>query len=306
MSRLVIPAVVFASMLLTNPAEAGPRAFVASTGNDSNTASSCAPTTPCRSFTAALTVVDVGGEIVALDAAGYGAVTITKSVSIIANPGFYAGIAASTGSAVTIATAGVNVTLRGLNINNAGSATTGVNMTNGNRLSIENSLITNFSTGVDVTTAAEVRLNNSTLRDNCDGIIVDKGATLAVADSKIVGGHDCGQAGIFVAGTTGFTTTASVSNTIASGTFVGYYGCASTGSTVHIAISRSTSSNNEWGVATDACGGTHVITMSNNLISGNISAGIANFSGTFESQGNNTVRQNTTNTTGTITAVSGT
>jgi len=42
-----------------------------------------------------MTQVDPGGEVIALDAAGYGAVTITKSVNIIANPGFYAGITAS-------------------------------------------------------------------------------------------------------------------------------------------------------------------------------------------------------------------
>ena len=57
-------------------------------------------------------MVDPGGEIVALDAAGYGAVNINKSVTIVANPGFYAGITASSGTAVTINTAAVNVTHR--------------------------------------------------------------------------------------------------------------------------------------------------------------------------------------------------
>src|SRR5450755_1642291 len=103
------------------PAEAVQRVFVSSFGNDANTATNCGFTNPCRGFTAAMTVVDSGGEVVALDAAGYGAVTITKSVTIAANPGFYAGISASSGSAVTIATASVNVTLRGLNINSVGA-----------------------------------------------------------------------------------------------------------------------------------------------------------------------------------------
>ena len=162
---VVAAAVVLSSVLLCNPAGAGVRAFVASTGNDANTASQCGPTTPCRGFTAAMSVVDPNGEIIALDAAGYGAVTVTKSVSIIANPGVYAGVAASTGTAITIATASVNVVLRGLNINNIGTATVGVNMTNGSRLVIDNCTISNFSNyGVIVNTNADVRISNSAFR----------------------------------------------------------------------------------------------------------------------------------------------
>jgi hypothetical protein len=55
-----------------------PRAFVASTGSDANAAQACARSAPCRTFQAAVDVVDDGGEVIALDAAGYGAVTITS------------------------------------------------------------------------------------------------------------------------------------------------------------------------------------------------------------------------------------
>src|SRR5258705_13947862 len=128
------------------PAAAVQRTFVASSGNDANTATSCGFAAPCRGFTAALSVTDPNGEIVALDAAGYGAVTINKSVTITANPGFYAGISASSGNAVTIATPAVNMTLRGLNLNGIG-ANNGVLMTSGNRLSVENCVIANFTAG---------------------------------------------------------------------------------------------------------------------------------------------------------------
>jgi hypothetical protein len=68
-------------------------------------------------------VVNDGGEIVALDGAGYGAITNTKNVTITANPGFYAGIAAAgVVNAVSIATAGISVTLRGLSINSTSAA----------------------------------------------------------------------------------------------------------------------------------------------------------------------------------------
>ena len=91
-----------ALILVSNSAHSVQRAFVASFGSDTNTATNCGFANPCRGFSAALTVTDSGGEIVALDAAGYGAVTIDKSVSLVANPGFYAGISASVGDGVTI------------------------------------------------------------------------------------------------------------------------------------------------------------------------------------------------------------
>ena len=43
------------------------RAFVASTGNDSNTTADCQVNTPCRTYSAAVTVVNPNGEVVAID-----------------------------------------------------------------------------------------------------------------------------------------------------------------------------------------------------------------------------------------------
>src|ERR1700682_1260805 len=123
--------------VVATPAEASLRAFVSSSGNDVNTASGCGIGAPCRSFASAQTVVSDGGEIVALDAAGYGPITVTKNVTITANPGFYAGIAApGTTNAVMIGTAGIAVILRGLNINSTSGNNNGIAMANGSRLSI--------------------------------------------------------------------------------------------------------------------------------------------------------------------------
>jgi hypothetical protein len=60
------------------------RTFVASTGNDANNAFNCSIVKPCRGFAAAVGVTASGGEVIVLDSAGYGAVMITQSVSIIA------------------------------------------------------------------------------------------------------------------------------------------------------------------------------------------------------------------------------
>ena len=94
-----------------------PRTFVASNGLDTNDGRLA---TPCRSIGAALAQTDPGGEIIVLDSAGYGTVTINKSVSVIAPPGIYAGITVTAGTGVDV-TAGV-VVLRGLTIRGPGGA----------------------------------------------------------------------------------------------------------------------------------------------------------------------------------------
>jgi len=208
---------IFAAALVSaNPAHALQRAFVASYGNDANTASGCLLANPCRGFAAAMTVVDPGGEIIALDAAGYAPVTINKSVTITANPGFYAGISVATGDGVTIATASVVVTLRGLNINGIGGAK-GVNMTNGNRLSIENCVISNFtSDGVFVNSTAKVRVADSLIRDNGHaGVYLQGGATGDVVRSIFLGNADFG---VTAEGNVGATlTTVNVSDSMFNG-----------------------------------------------------------------------------------------
>ena len=92
-----------------------PRTYVASSGLDTNDGRLA---TPCRSIGAALAQTDPGGEIIVLDSAGYGAVTINKAVSVIAPPGIYAGITVTAGIGIDV-TAGV-VALRGLTIRGPG------------------------------------------------------------------------------------------------------------------------------------------------------------------------------------------
>lgn len=52
------------------PAAAVQRTFVASDGNDAN---ACSLIAPCRTFQAAVNLVDSAGEVVALDSGGFGA-----------------------------------------------------------------------------------------------------------------------------------------------------------------------------------------------------------------------------------------
>ena len=80
------------SVLVGGRADAVQRAHVATYGLNSNTSFNCSVANPCRFFQAATSVVDPNGEVVVLDSGGYGAVTLTQSISLIAPPGVYAGI----------------------------------------------------------------------------------------------------------------------------------------------------------------------------------------------------------------------
>jgi len=113
------------------------RTFVASSGADT---APCTFAEPCRSFAAAIAQTADGGEIVVLDSAGYGAVTITQSASILAAPGVYAGVTVFSGNGVTVAGVGTRVRLSGLTINGQGGDI-GIYFQQGARLAVDHCVI---------------------------------------------------------------------------------------------------------------------------------------------------------------------
>jgi hypothetical protein len=121
MKRLTFIRIAAALLLVAGaiPGIAVQRTFVASFGNDAN---ACSITAPCRGIARALTQTDANGEVLVLDSAGYGAFTISQSVSVIAPEGVYAGISVfpSSFEGVFIGGTGLRVVLRGLSINGQG------------------------------------------------------------------------------------------------------------------------------------------------------------------------------------------
>src|SRR5438093_8689825 len=87
------------------------RTWVSGVGDDVNP---CSRTAPCKTFAGAISKTAAHGEIDVLDPGGFGAVTITKSITIDATP-FAGGILAALTNGVNVnAGAGDVVTLRGL------------------------------------------------------------------------------------------------------------------------------------------------------------------------------------------------
>src|SRR6516225_9884271 len=122
--------------LFSVPAQAQrARVFVASYGNDNNP---CTFGSPCKTFQQAVNVVDPGGEITAIDSAGFGPISINKAVSITSPNGVEAGIVPiSGGNAITIG-AGPNdaVELYGLTVDGSGVGNNGIVFTSGAKLTI--------------------------------------------------------------------------------------------------------------------------------------------------------------------------
>jgi hypothetical protein len=141
--------------LLSLPADAqAARTWVSGVGNDANTASLCSRTAPCATFAAAITVTTAGGEINCLDPGGFGAVTITQSISIVCGTAGEAGVLLSSGIGITINAGSTGVVyLSGLDIEGLNSGVgSGVQINSAHRVTIQNCVIQGFlNDGIDAT-----------------------------------------------------------------------------------------------------------------------------------------------------------
>jgi hypothetical protein len=301
------------------------RAYLAPGGNDANP---CTLPAPCRLLSAALAAVADGGEIWMLASANYntGPVNIAKSVTILAVPGALGSVLAVGGNAINIATVGVKVALRNLVIVPfLGGGGTGVYMTNGAGLTVENCLIANLRHGIFVDGVTSVQITDTTIRDSSgNGLWLSNGARGTVTRAKI--SENVG-AGVLVEGTAGSatTTTADIADSKVDGNYYGVYALpknpfaevkvsvhdsrvvrnanfgvlaqASTGPAVTFSVSNNIISNNGAGIAAYYAGSK--VWASGNTVSDNV-IGILNNTGLIESAGNNAVRNNGADTTGTI------
>jgi Periplasmic copper-binding protein (NosD) len=117
-AALVFVLAVLVSVAVAAPAGAqAARTWVSGVGDDANP---CSRTAPCKTLAGSLSKTAAGGEINALDPGGYGAVTITKAITIdLTTIGSGGVLNASTNGVNVSAGAGDDVVLRGLDINGA-------------------------------------------------------------------------------------------------------------------------------------------------------------------------------------------
>src|SRR6266545_3268327 len=135
-TSLTLVATSLALLLQAAPVHAqASRTWVSGVGDDANP---CSRTAPCKTFAGAISKTTVNGEINCLDPAGYGAVTITKSITIDCEDTQGSILAAGTNGVIINITAGTDtkkaVKLRGISINGAATGINGIRMLAGNVL----------------------------------------------------------------------------------------------------------------------------------------------------------------------------
>ncbi|HMV53058.1 MAG TPA: right-handed parallel beta-helix repeat-containing protein [Rhodocyclaceae bacterium] len=269
------------------------RTWVSGVGDDANP---CSRTAPCKTFAGAISKTAAGGEINAIDPGGFGAVTITKSITIDGGGTLASILASGTNGVIINASANDQVILRNLDINGAGTTpgVHGINLLSAKRLIVENTRIYGFSqngilvapTGANVDVLvgnstianivdgpsaaahgirvmpgpgviADVTVSNSLFEGNDKGVMVEDGGQATISRTVVSNSKDAGIS----AKSTGRATKVMVEASISSGNRIGLLSTSS-GATIY--VSDSTISRNMIGF--DPVGGGALVSFGNNRV----------------------------------------
>ena len=171
---LAISAATALASLLASPAFAqATRTWVSGVGNDANP---CSRTAPCKTFAGAISKTAAAGEINVLDPGGFGAVTITKSITIRSDH-VEAGVLVSGTNGIVVAAGPTDrIVLEGLDIEGLGTGINGVSITSGKEIYVIRCAIRHFTgNGVNLassTAGGHLFLNDSYVLFNAGGVNV--------------------------------------------------------------------------------------------------------------------------------------
>jgi len=160
------------------------RTWISGVGDDVNP---CSRTAPCKTFAGAISKTVAGGEIDVMDPGGFGAVTITKSITLRSVGAEGGVLVANTNGIIINAGANDRVVIEGLTLEGLGLAgftsPNGINVLQAGNVLITRTSIHAFTNGVHVggSTASRVTLSNVQLVDNTVGVLVDNSAGLGKA-----------------------------------------------------------------------------------------------------------------------------
>jgi hypothetical protein len=267
------------------------RTWVSGVGDDVNP---CSRTAPCKTWAGAISKTANGGEMNALDAGGFGAVTITKSMTIVGSVGPSTGGTLHGAAAGVLINAGINdtVTIRGLTINGIGLGTSGIRILQAGAVFVENTEIFNQNgSGISDqrSTGGQLFVENTIIRDNVQtGIVIipSTGSTsieASIRNVRLSGNQNSGIAA-------GAGSRVTLSNSVISGNVnYGVYVEQPAGAT-RMTLSDTTISGNQTGIVVGA--GTPAVRLSNLLVTNN-SVGINTGFATITSFGNNKIAGNT-------------
>ena len=266
------------------------RTWVSGVGDDANP---CSRTAPCKTFAGAISKTAAGGTINALDPGGYGAVTITKSITIDGG-GMLASILAAGTNGVIVNGANVVVNLRNLYLDGAGTGINGVRFLLGSALHVENCVISGFTgKGLDIepTSTTSLAVTNTIIRNNTGasggGILLKPGVGGSIKSTF--------QGVVVNRNQFGLRAESNTETTIRSSSFSGNTTIGVEANAVinaQINLDETTVANNVGnGIQTTGAGST--IRISNTQVINNIGIGLVTSGGQILSFGNNRVTANT-------------
>jgi Right handed beta helix region len=275
-TRLSLFVLILLLVTMTASAQAT-RTWVSGVGDDVNP---CSRTAPCKTFAGAISKTASGGEIDVLDPGGYGALTVTKPITIDGT-GTLASVLASgfTGFTINSSVPNSNVTLRGLSINGANQTSSpGVNgirvLNNAGatvNVYIQDCVIFGFNTrGISVETSATANIwvNHTVIRSNAEGIgVIPTGGSvgLHVENSQI--DNNSGN-GVNLSANTkaSFASTSMNHNGVA--------GLLAVSSTVEANCDRCDMNFNAAGILANSTGGAPTVRLTHCMITGNTTIGV--------------------------------
>jgi hypothetical protein len=261
-----------------------PRTWVSGVGDDANP---CSRTAPCKTFAGAISKTAANGEIDVLDPGGFGAVTITKGITIDGGGGLVGSVQASGTNGIVInANASTDVViLRNLRITGIGSGLNGIQFLSGKALGVENCAIFGFTqNGINIAgTGGRVWITNTNVTNNTGhGVsVVSTGATTVSIDR---GHFELNSFGVLA----GSNSSVTVTNSSASLNVFGFVAQPAAG-TGEMDIQNSTASlNTNTGIFSGGGVGIATIRIANVSVFGNTTSGIvATSNGTVQSYLNN-------------------
>lgn len=177
-------------------AQAQTRTWVSGVGDDANP---CSRTAPCRTFAGAISKTIAGGEIDALDPGAFGAVTITKAITIDGGS-FVASILTISGNGINI-NAGVDdfVVLRNISLNGQKNANNGINYIAGGMLIMSNITVERFGgaalfiKGTNPSSPLRADIDHCFFHANTVGLQQEDNTVVGMTNTSIVGTYPQGS-----------------------------------------------------------------------------------------------------------------
>lgn len=177
---MLLPVLFLAATFWTSANAQATRTWISGEGDD---VKPCSRTEPCKTFAGAISKTANGGEINCLDPAGFGSVTITKSITLDCT-GTLGSILAAGTNGIVVNGDGISVRIRGLALNGASTGLVGLRVVKGASVAVENTVFDGFVTGISVEGAANVLLSDVSVRNNGSGITAAAG-TVYLFESRV-------------------------------------------------------------------------------------------------------------------------